>query len=277
MQAPAGSRGALDYDTDTLDANIDFAQRLLQNESSPDANFLPNRTEAMDVFVYFADINLRDQIRKGETVPLQFAYEAADCRIYYTPDTVYNYTNLWQYAADAIWKTSSLCVKGSTGFSSTGSNSTSFAAPPSTIPANTANLTTYLNSLTSSTIANTILQQLDSGLPAVSDSASRNSPASTKVKKCTKDTDCRGGQVCVAAASCVGRAKVKQCLNVCPALGRACTGSKTRCSAAKKADVTVGRQNLLTLFCPPKGSTTSCSAKPVVKQINPNSCADCTK
>ncbi|CCD42796.1 similar to peptidase S41 family protein [Botrytis cinerea T4] len=96
MQAPAGSRGARDYDTFTLDANIDFTQHLLQNQSSTDAIFLPNRTEQLSVFVYFADINLRDQVRKNEEIPLQFAYEAADCRIYYTPQTVYNYTNLWR-------------------------------------------------------------------------------------------------------------------------------------------------------------------------------------
>ncbi|KAM3070136.1 hypothetical protein ACMFMG_003829 [Clarireedia jacksonii] len=277
MQAPAGSRGALDYSVDTLDANIGFTQSLLQNQSSPDATFLPNRTEAMDVFVYFADINLRDQVRKGETVPLQFAYEAADCRIYYTPNTVYNYTNLWQYAADAIWKTPSLCVKGSTGFSSAGKNTTTFAPPPSTTPANTNNLTTYLNSLTSSPFANTILQELNPGLPALGDGTSRNAPVSSTVKHCKTNANCRDGQVCVAASSCVGGAKVKQCLNECPALGRACIGSKTRCTATNSRGVQVGLQTLKTLFCPPKGSEQTCNAKPVFKQTNTNPCADCTK
>ncbi|RAL60673.1 hypothetical protein DID88_009991 [Monilinia fructigena] len=185
MQAPSGSRGARDYDTSTLDANIDFTQQLLQNQSSPDATFLPNRTEQLSVFVYYADINLRDQVRKNEEIPLQFAYEAADCRIYYTPQTVYNYTNLWQYAADAIWKDSSLCVKDSTGYSSQSQNTTDFTGPLSASAGKT-NITDYLSHLTTSPIANFILQELNDGLPAVNEGASRNAPASTKVIKCTK-------------------------------------------------------------------------------------------
>jgi hypothetical protein len=67
--------------------------------------------------VYIIDntINLRDQVRKGQTTPLQFAYEPADCRIYFTPKTIANYTALWQYAADAVWNNPALCVEGSTG------------------------------------------------------------------------------------------------------------------------------------------------------------------
>jgi hypothetical protein len=140
MQAPSGSRGARLYTTDVLDANIEFTQLLLQDKGSPEVNFLPNRTLALDVFVTFASINLRDQVRKGETIPLQFAYEAADCRIFYTPQTIYNYTALWQYAADAIWSKPSLCVKGSTGFAITGTNKTDFVGPPSDTPGTFSNL-----------------------------------------------------------------------------------------------------------------------------------------
>lgn len=49
-------------------------------------------------------------------MPLQFVYEAANCRIFYTPQTIFNYTNLWMYAADATWKKPELCVQGSTGY-----------------------------------------------------------------------------------------------------------------------------------------------------------------
>lgn len=119
MQGASGSRGARIYSTDELDSNIEFAQEIIEDDDSP-ANpyFLPNRTTELNFQVTFASINLRDQVRPNETTPLQFAYEAADCRIFYTPSTFYNYSALWQYAADAIWTNPSLCVNGSTGFAS---------------------------------------------------------------------------------------------------------------------------------------------------------------
>ncbi|KAI1338347.1 hypothetical protein F5Y15DRAFT_416991 [Xylariaceae sp. FL0016] len=123
MQGVGGTRSARVMATETLDANIGVVQVLLEN--STDSHFLPNRTEALDVYIVDAGINLRDQVRKGETQSLQFAYEPADCRIYFTPQTVFNYTNLWNYAANAIWRNSSLCVEGSTGLAG---NSTSTAA-----------------------------------------------------------------------------------------------------------------------------------------------------
>ena len=43
-------------------------------------------------------------------------FEAADCRIFYTPLTFNNFTNLWKHAANAIWTNPELCVQGSTGF-----------------------------------------------------------------------------------------------------------------------------------------------------------------
>ena len=67
-------------------------------------------------------------MRKGETTPLQFKYEAADCRIYYTVSNIYNMTRLWHDVAAAAFEDSSLCVDGSQGFSAT--NNTSPKAPP---------------------------------------------------------------------------------------------------------------------------------------------------
>ena len=78
--------------------------------------------------ISYAQINLRDQIRKDETIPLQFTYEAANCRIFYTIQTFYNYTNLWKYAADAVFSNPALCVKNSTGFATT--NASDVNGPP---------------------------------------------------------------------------------------------------------------------------------------------------
>lgn len=124
MQSPSGSRGAAYYTSDRLDANINYAAQI----NSTASGFLPSRQE--DVFITRLGINLLDQIRKGENIPLQFVYEAADCRIFYTPETIYNYTNLWNYAADAIWSKPSLCVEGSTGYATTNKGATDIKGPP---------------------------------------------------------------------------------------------------------------------------------------------------
>jgi hypothetical protein len=68
------------------------------------------------VFTTVLGVNLRDQMRPSETDPLQFKYEAADCRIFYTLANVYNMTRLWHDAVTAAFDDRSLCVEGSTGY-----------------------------------------------------------------------------------------------------------------------------------------------------------------
>ncbi|KAI1123637.1 hypothetical protein F5Y10DRAFT_251427 [Nemania abortiva] len=142
MQAVGGTRGAVAFATDLLDNNINFVRQLLEGTS--EADFLPNRTEALDVFVVGATINLRDQVRAGDTTPLQFAYEAADCRIYFTPQTIFNYTALWQYAADAIWTNPGLCVAGSTGYATSSKTNGTSASPPPVSSASAFNIADHV-------------------------------------------------------------------------------------------------------------------------------------
>ena len=124
MQAVAGTRGALSYNTWSLDDDI--YEAIIINDTA--ANALPSShyAEELDFFVTSASFNLRDQIRQGpdEYFPQQFAYEAATCRIYWTMSTVNNFTNLWQYAADAIWTKPELCVKDSANYPSTSKTDT---------------------------------------------------------------------------------------------------------------------------------------------------------
>ncbi|KAL3478326.1 hypothetical protein BJX99DRAFT_269322 [Aspergillus californicus] len=110
MQAPSGTRGAASYNTRQMDEDILWAQ-IINNKT---LESLPLRMS--DFFISAASVNLRDQVRRDDpsATPLQFSYEAADCRIFYTPKTWYNYTNLWNYAADAIWRNPALCVATST-------------------------------------------------------------------------------------------------------------------------------------------------------------------
>ncbi|TKA65125.1 hypothetical protein B0A49_08183, partial [Cryomyces minteri] len=90
-------------------------------------SLLPDR--AVDTWITGASINLRDQVRTGSDVPLQFAYEAANCRIFFTPQRVFNFEALWTYAAKAMSTNPEYCVQGSTGYATT-ADTTITTAPP---------------------------------------------------------------------------------------------------------------------------------------------------
>lgn len=119
MQAVAGSRGALVYNVNDLDSAMYSASEIdsAVNKILPSSHL---NVEDLQFSISDASINLRDQIRSGpqEYFPLQFAYEAADCRIYWTMDSFNNFTNLWKHAARATWDDPSLCVKDSNIFAS---------------------------------------------------------------------------------------------------------------------------------------------------------------
>ncbi|KAL8720877.1 MAG: hypothetical protein Q9225_002322 [Loekoesia sp. 1 TL-2023] len=84
----------------------------------------------VDTLITSLGINLRDQIRQDQPeIPIQFLYDAADCRIFYTAETWLNYTALWTYSMKAI-SNPALCVPQSTGYSQKG---TSPPFPASTI------------------------------------------------------------------------------------------------------------------------------------------------
>ena len=92
------------------------------------ASILSNRDE--NVLIIFLGVNLRDQIRKEqEDVSVQFVYDMADYRIFYTFDIWSDYSQLWTQAVNAAGD-SKLCVAGSTGFSSTGASSQAPSTPP---------------------------------------------------------------------------------------------------------------------------------------------------
>ena len=124
MQAVAGTRGALAYSTDQLDNDMYVATTF--NLSVTDELPQSHVTEDLRFWITSAGINIRDQIREGETelIPQQFAYEAADCRIYWTYSTFNSFRNLWQHAADATWTKPDFCVKDSRNFHSTDATDT---------------------------------------------------------------------------------------------------------------------------------------------------------
>ncbi|KAF2003013.1 hypothetical protein P154DRAFT_429470 [Amniculicola lignicola CBS 123094] len=66
-------------------------------------------------------INLRDNMRLNDDsgTPLEFIYEAADCRLFYTAGLVQDPVAVWKKTVDAHWgDAKAVCVEGSTGHKS---------------------------------------------------------------------------------------------------------------------------------------------------------------
>lgn len=105
MQAVSGNKGSELYSSFELDNDF-YSAGQINSSVSPQ---LP-QNRGTDFVLSYASINLLDGIRQGEDTPLQFVYEAADCRIFYTKHTVYNFVNLWNYVIDAFYRNPSLCI-----------------------------------------------------------------------------------------------------------------------------------------------------------------------
>ena len=186
MQAPAATRGALSYDSVSLDIDIGNAETI----NATTSGYLPNRAEDSVLWISTISFNMRDQIRKGENIPVQFVYEAANCRIFYTFNTVYNYTNLWQYAADAIWTNPALCVQGSTGYVTTNSTYSNTQGPPPGSTTFNADVSHNVSAFTGLSGVNPGLHITASG---EADGPSKKSKAPGQV-----------GSACTAAVGCIG-------------------------------------------------------------------------
>lgn len=233
MQAVGGSRGAQAYSSEALDSDIDVAEFL----NTSVANVLPNRDAGN--YVNYAGFNLKDQIRQGEDFPLQFAFEPATCRIFYTVHTVYNYMNLWNYVIDAIWRNPSLCIAGS-------ANGTSTADPTNTTgPATNDKVVTVEMDID---LPNLILNGLSSGPQIISKLLKRASPPPTPttasfqlsdelddglidVPTC-KACDTRNNFVCAPVPSCNALGKIvstSQCVKGCTKISQSVCGHTQQC------------------------------------------------
>jgi NAD-dependent dihydropyrimidine dehydrogenase PreA subunit len=126
MQTASGTRGAREYTSDALDFDSKQLNDTLRDEGAYSQS--PARDDT-GMWIDFASFNIRDQMRKDGDTPLQFQYNAAQCRIYYTLDNIYNMTRLWRDAASATWEDKSLCVEDSTGYAPE-PNSSESKSPP---------------------------------------------------------------------------------------------------------------------------------------------------
>ncbi|KAI0127666.1 peptidase S41 family protein [Xylariales sp. AK1849] len=134
MQAASGTRGARAYDAYSLD--LDFDSAIAYDPSTQSQ--LPSRDDT-GMYVGQAGFNLRDQVRTAGNPagpPLQFVYLAADCRIFWTLDSVLNMTALWHDAAAAMFDDPSRCVANSIGYTVSTANGT--ATTPKPPPQSTA-------------------------------------------------------------------------------------------------------------------------------------------
>lgn len=238
MQAPSGSRGAELYSVEELDTDFDIAQSLNETTSS----YLPQRAE--DVYVLYAGINLRDQIRKDEETPLQFVYEAADCRIYFTPQTVWNFTNLWKYAVKAAWDDPKLCVQGSTGFASKSSSNDTVGPPSGSSNGNSHisyNISDILYLSTQADDFHTGFggQELDARVVEFAQPGD----------KCNPNVGCQGGRLTCQAVDFCGISS-NRCVLPCTTSDRFACGGQGNCFSPRSSQVKFGRQQLGSGFCP---------------------------
>ncbi|OCL11266.1 hypothetical protein AOQ84DRAFT_386953 [Glonium stellatum] len=245
MQAAGGNRGAVVYSADELDNDISFASSLNQTNSAS----LPQNRGDTGVFITYAGFNLRDQVRPNDTTPLQFKYEAADCRIYYTLSNLYNMSRLWRDVASATWNDPSLCVQGSTGYTS--SHNTTAKAPP-------APLAIQVPSLNPA-----IPDHVDFNLNATGDlTDGRTTPSSrsSTIVPCGSDKSCQEGAICsTISIKCSTGSLVERdlCLPPCRKTntGDNCQGANTFCNAnqqlkTKLATIKISSTNANNAFSP---------------------------
>ncbi|KAF2724234.1 hypothetical protein K431DRAFT_218178 [Polychaeton citri CBS 116435] len=120
MQGVGGVKGAnvqegsLIYSvlTATIEVIAPEVAEELNNTYSSDIVALEHALERSPT----ASINLRNNIRPGDdsATPLQFVYEAADCRFFYTAAMYLQQSLVWSKAYQVTWRNGT-CVAGSTG------------------------------------------------------------------------------------------------------------------------------------------------------------------
>ncbi|KAF2677117.1 hypothetical protein K458DRAFT_320524, partial [Lentithecium fluviatile CBS 122367] len=129
MQTASGNRGALIYSADALNLDYEWLNSTVNDTEAYSRLPPPSIWNDSGLWVHDATFNIRDVIRENDTIPLQFKYDAAQCRIYYTLNNVYNMTRLWRDTAVATWTDPSLCVQDSVGYAK-GPNMTTTKSPP---------------------------------------------------------------------------------------------------------------------------------------------------
>ncbi|KAF2799804.1 hypothetical protein K505DRAFT_413446 [Melanomma pulvis-pyrius CBS 109.77] len=217
MQTASGNRGARLYSGEAIDVDFANVDTIVDNQEV--FSSLPSRADR-GMWIDFAGFNIRDQMRKDDLtkVPLQFKYDAADCRIYHTIANVHNMTQLWRDAAAATWDDPSLCVEDSTGYSSHSGNS----SPPKPPPARAAQTPVLdLGFIQPVNVAiNTTANLINFG--------TRTSITASNLRNCPADSRCGGTTECLTVDVWCSDQKhtgtVRVCLPPCSSLNPTCSG-----------------------------------------------------
>ncbi|KAK5134902.1 hypothetical protein LTR08_005992 [Meristemomyces frigidus] len=116
IQAVGGIKGTNDYPWDYIfeGAEFPYIYQYLHDAAYYNTTALGKYNDLAILRSTDAVVNARDGIRKGDEseTPLQFVYETADCRIYYTPEMVIDETAVWKTVADTAFNGISHCVAG---------------------------------------------------------------------------------------------------------------------------------------------------------------------
>lgn len=118
-QAVGGVKGTNDLPYDALFyyAEQVFLTPQLNSVAYYNTTILGNYTDLPLLRSTAAVVNARDGLRQGDETetPLQFVYEPADCRIFYTPEMTIDISASWRAVADSAFRGINHCVAGALG------------------------------------------------------------------------------------------------------------------------------------------------------------------
>jgi hypothetical protein len=119
MQAVGGAKGRNDYTWDEIYALVNATFTLgtpAQQAEWAGAELGQYSTLPFERGLAGPAVNVRDGIQEGDTgqTPLQFIYQPADCRIFYTAEMTVDVTALWEKVVDVTWG-GDCCVAGAVG------------------------------------------------------------------------------------------------------------------------------------------------------------------
>ncbi|WKT54095.1 hypothetical protein QSH57_004679 [Fusarium oxysporum f. sp. vasinfectum] len=126
MQIMGGVRGSQTLTFDNI-ATVVSAAKSVFRETPEKLEFMtkeenerfmkvaPRPLDEFPIKLRSGQVNFLNAYQEGDNdLPLQFQYQAGDCRLYYTAENIYHPKTMWKSAKEAIWGNGS-CVKGSTG------------------------------------------------------------------------------------------------------------------------------------------------------------------
>ncbi|KAI1172056.1 hypothetical protein F4777DRAFT_563341 [Nemania sp. FL0916] len=122
MQAMGGVRGAQSFEWSSIDQEVINAAKnvkmdpslLTKAQVALGDSALPIGTSNLPL-ISSGGVNLRNAYQEGDdNLPLQFQYQASDCRLFYTAKNILEPASTWADAKAAVWGNSG-CVANSTG------------------------------------------------------------------------------------------------------------------------------------------------------------------